>query len=105
MKSCSIAGAISQFAVTGLVSCLAIGEQPSLAYSIKSLSSQKLSSGSYRTTIIMPMKDAGDSWDERIVFIVRCSTREITRSDGVTPATGTFPRVFLDEVIKRTCRI
>lgn len=105
MKSRSLPRAISQMAVTGLVSSLAIGGQPILAYSIKSLSSQKLSSGSYRTTVIMPMQDAGDSWDERIVFIVRCNTMKITRSDGVTPATGTFPRVFLDEVIKRTCRI
>jgi len=105
MKTRSLGHVISQMAVTGLVSFLAFSEQPSLAYSIKSLSSQKLSSGSYRTTVIMPMWDADGSWDERLVFIVRCSTRKITRSDGVTPATGTFPRVFLDEVFKRTCRI
>lgn len=46
----------------------------------------------------MPMQDAGDSWDERLVFIVRCNTLKITRSDGVTPATGIFPGVFLDEL-------
>lgn len=105
MKLRSLAGALLQIGVTGVVSYLAIGEQPILAYSIKSLSPQKLSSGSYRTTVIMPMEDAGDSWDERIAFIVRCNTLKITRSDGVTPATGAFPRVFLDEIIKRTCRI
>ena len=105
MKPSFMARAISQLAMTGVVSCLAIGEQPSLAYSIKSLSSQKLSSGSYRTTVVMPMQDAGDSWDERIVFIIRCNTMKITRSDGVTPVTGTFPGVSLDEVIKRTFRI
>ena len=103
MKPRSFARAISQIAVTGVVSSLAIGGQPSLAYSIKTLSSQKLSSGSYRTTVIMPMWDADGSWEERIVFIVRCNTMKITRSDGVTPATGTFPGVFLAEVIRRTC--
>ena len=68
MKIRSLGHVISQMAVTCVVSFLDLSEQLSLAYSIKSVSPQKLSSGPYRATVIKPIQDAGDSWDERIAF-------------------------------------
>jgi len=90
--------------VWSIISTLVFTDLPSYAYSIKTLTSRQVSANTYRSTVVMPMKDDGDTWDEKIEFVIYCNSVKITRGDGITPATGTFPRVFLDEVIRRTCR-